>query len=73
LLGALAATGPRCGTPGQISTPGYLHGLAGIGYGLLRLAEPSMVPSILLFEPLATPSPEGKAPCHNRTNHRARC
>ncbi|HEX4728567.1 MAG TPA: type 2 lanthipeptide synthetase LanM family protein [Jatrophihabitans sp.] len=61
LLGALTATGPRCGTPGQISTPGYLHGLAGIGYGLLRLADPSAVPSILLFEPLpVVPSAEGK-------------
>src|SRR6185437_1133808 len=59
LLGALATAGPRCGTPGQVTTPGYLHGLAGIGYGLLRLAEPSAVPSILLFEPLLVPSAEG--------------
>jgi type 2 lantibiotic biosynthesis protein LanM len=60
LLGALTTTGPRCGTPSQVSTPGYLHGLAGIGYGLLRLAEPSAVPSILLFETLPVPSAEGK-------------
>jgi type 2 lantibiotic biosynthesis protein LanM len=60
LLGALAASGPRCGTPGQVSAPGYLHGLAGIGYGLLRLADPAAVPSILLFDPLTAPSTEGK-------------
>jgi len=26
-------------------------GLAGIGYGLLRLAEPTRVPSVLVLEP----------------------
>jgi lantibiotic modifying enzyme len=72
LLGALAATGPRCGTPSRVNTPGYLHGLAGIGYGLLRLAAPSVVPSILLFDPLNAPSVRREAPCHTRMNPRAR-
>jgi lantibiotic modifying enzyme len=30
-----------------VETPGLMTGLAGIGYGLLRLAEPSRLPSIL--------------------------
>lgn len=29
--------------------PGFFRGLSGIGYGLLRLAEPEKVPSVLLF------------------------
>jgi lantibiotic modifying enzyme len=31
-------------------TPGLMTGLAGIGYGLLRLAEPERVSSVLLLE-----------------------
>jgi type 2 lantibiotic biosynthesis protein LanM len=42
---------PCCGTPGGISTPGLLNGLAGIGYGLLRLGFAKRVPSVLLLEP----------------------
>ncbi|HEX4703721.1 MAG TPA: type 2 lanthipeptide synthetase LanM family protein [Pseudonocardiaceae bacterium] len=51
LLGAIDEFGARCGTPGEISCAGLLSGLAGIGYGLLRLAMPTEVPSILLLEP----------------------
>jgi lantibiotic modifying enzyme len=40
-----------CGVPGNVATPGLLTGQAGIGYGLLRLAAPHQVPSILLFQP----------------------
>ena len=40
-----------CGTPSGIETPGLMLGLAGIGYGLLRLASPDMVPSVLALEP----------------------
>lgn len=43
--------GWRCGTPQRIETPGLMTGLAGIGYGLLRLAEPTRVPSVLTFVP----------------------
>jgi type 2 lantibiotic biosynthesis protein LanM len=39
-----------CGTPGGISTPGLLNGLAGIGYGLLRLGFAERVPSALLLQ-----------------------
>jgi type 2 lantibiotic biosynthesis protein LanM len=50
----LDAVGRRtrcCGTPGAVETPGLLSGLAGIGYGLLRLGFPDRVPSVLLQEP----------------------
>jgi type 2 lantibiotic biosynthesis protein LanM len=39
------------GAPLGVVTPGLMIGLAGIGYELLRLAEPDMVPSILAIEP----------------------
>ncbi|WP_393062382.1 type 2 lanthipeptide synthetase LanM family protein [Streptomyces sp. LN549] len=40
----------RCATPDQVPSPGMLTGLAGIGYGLLRLCSPTRVPSALLLE-----------------------
>lgn len=40
------ATGQwQCGVPGGVETPGLFLGLAGIGYGLLRVREPRLVPS----------------------------
>jgi lantibiotic modifying enzyme len=51
LLDALTQYGPSCGTPGGVSTPSLLTGLAGIGYGLLRLGFAERVPSVLLLEP----------------------
>lgn len=39
--------GWRCGLPQGHETPGLMMGLAGIGYGLLRLASPEHVPSVL--------------------------
>ncbi|WP_424533420.1 type 2 lanthipeptide synthetase LanM family protein [Sphaerisporangium viridialbum] len=51
VLDAVHRHGPTCATPGGIATPGLLHGLAGIGYGLLRLGFPRTVPSVLLLEP----------------------
>ncbi|MEV4313121.1 type 2 lanthipeptide synthetase LanM family protein [Actinocrispum sp. NPDC049592] len=49
LLTVLRRHGPLCGVPGEVPTPGLLTGLAGIGYGLLRLAAPQQVPSVLLL------------------------
>jgi type 2 lantibiotic biosynthesis protein LanM len=43
------------GLPHGIETPGLLHGLAGIGYGMLRLAAPERVPSVLTFAPPPPP------------------
>ncbi|WP_166663952.1 type 2 lanthipeptide synthetase LanM family protein [Actinophytocola oryzae] len=51
LLGVLDQRGPRCGTPDGVPTPGLLTGLAGIGYGLLRLGFTERVPSVLLLAP----------------------
>lgn len=50
VLGAIDLQGPRCGTPDGVPSPGLLTGLAGIGYGLLRLGFPE-VPSALLMHP----------------------
>ncbi|MET8150004.1 type 2 lanthipeptide synthetase LanM family protein [Actinoplanes sp. NPDC049668] len=51
VLDAIERYGPGCGTPGGVATPGLFNGLAGIGYGLLRLGFPARVPSVLLLEP----------------------
>ena len=51
LLARLQAGQWRCGVPGGVETPGLMTGLAGIGYGLLRLAAPERVPSLLALEP----------------------
>lgn len=40
-----------CGTPLRVESPGLMTGLAGIGYGLLRLAKPDLVPSLLTLAP----------------------
>jgi type 2 lantibiotic biosynthesis protein LanM len=51
VLESLRNQGPLCGVPDGIETPGLMNGLAGIGYGLLRLAEPTLIPSALSLEP----------------------
>jgi type 2 lantibiotic biosynthesis protein LanM len=40
-----------CGNPLRVESPGLMTGLAGIGYGLLRMAAPARVPSVLMLEP----------------------
>ncbi|MEV0126728.1 type 2 lanthipeptide synthetase LanM family protein [Streptomyces sp. NPDC050703] len=50
LLSDIERRGPLCGVPRGVETPGLMTGLAGIGHGLLRLARPDAVPSVLLFE-----------------------
>jgi lantibiotic modifying enzyme len=49
VLDAIERNGWQCGLPLGVESPGLMMGLAGIGYGLLRLAEPT-TPSILLLE-----------------------
>jgi lantibiotic modifying enzyme len=51
VLDAIHHHGATCGVPREVPTPGLLNGLAGIGYGLLRLGFDDQVPSVLLFEP----------------------
>jgi type 2 lantibiotic biosynthesis protein LanM len=51
ILDSIASSGWVTGVPLGIETPGLMSGLAGIGYGLLRLAEPEKVPSVLLVSP----------------------
>ncbi|MFF6998244.1 type 2 lanthipeptide synthetase LanM family protein [Streptomyces sp. NPDC008313] len=53
LLGAVEQHGARCGTAGEVTTPGLLYGTSGIGYGLLRLGFAAEVPSVLLLSPAA--------------------
>jgi lantibiotic modifying enzyme len=48
----------HCGIPGYLETPGMMMGLAGIGYGLLRIGVTERVPSLLSLEaPRAQPLP----------------
>lgn len=51
LLAHIKEQGWLMGIPLGIETPGLMTGLAGIGYELLRLADPERVPSILLLAP----------------------
>lgn len=44
---AAVGAGQICGTPGGVPVMDLLHGLAGIGYQLLRLGLPADIPSIL--------------------------
>jgi lantibiotic modifying enzyme len=50
-LDAARRHGWLCATPKGMETPGLMLGLSGIGYGLLRLANPDIAPSILALQP----------------------
>lgn len=47
ILASIERDGWLCGTRGSVEAPALMNGLAGIGYGLLRLADPAGVPSVL--------------------------
>jgi lantibiotic modifying enzyme len=49
-LESIERNGWLCGNPLEVESPGLMTGLAGIGYGLLRLAAPVSVPSVLALE-----------------------
>jgi lantibiotic modifying enzyme len=51
ILGSIREHGWRCGVLGRGEMPGLMLGLAGIGHGLLGLAEPERVPSVLRLAP----------------------
>jgi type 2 lantibiotic biosynthesis protein LanM len=51
VLKCINRDGWLCGNPLAVESPGLMTGLAGIGYGLLRCAEPSHVPSVVSLAP----------------------
>jgi type 2 lantibiotic biosynthesis protein LanM len=51
ILDRVKETGWICGNALGVESPGLMTGIAGIGYGLLRLAAPERVPSVLALEP----------------------
>ena len=61
VLAGIARDGWLCGTRGSVESPGLMNGVAGIGYGLLRLADPGRVPSVLALEP-PIPADPGSCP-----------
>ena len=52
-LAGIAERGCLCGAQTSLASPGLMTGLAGIGYGVLRLACPERVPSVLVLAPPA--------------------
>jgi lantibiotic modifying enzyme len=56
VVASIEANGLLTGVPLGVETPGFMTGLAGIGYQLLRLAETDTVPAALLLAP-----PRGQA------------
>jgi type 2 lantibiotic biosynthesis protein LanM len=51
ILQSIQDDGWFCGVPLGVESPGLMTGLAGIGYGLLRLADPLKIPSLLTLAP----------------------
>ena len=47
----IAEQGCLCSRQTSVASPGMMVGLAGIGYGLLRLASPERFPSVLVLAP----------------------
>lgn len=59
ILDDIEHNGWRCGINKPVDTPGLMTGLAGIGYGILRLANRDTVPAVTtLCAPCVTASPE---------------
>lgn len=50
ILDSIEIQGWLTGIPLGVETPGLMTGIAGIGYELLRLAEPELVPCLLTLE-----------------------
>ena len=55
VIDSMERSGCLCGVPMAVEVPGLMVGIAGIGYQLLRLAEPSRVPSVLALARPAAP------------------
>jgi lantibiotic modifying enzyme len=50
VIGSIDRDGWLCGAPMNLQPPGLMTGIAGIGYELLRLAEPASLPSALSLD-----------------------
>lgn len=50
VMASMDAYGWICGMPQGVQTPGLMTGLAGIGYGILHLANSSRAPSVLSLD-----------------------
>ena len=51
IIASMKKYGWLCGVPLAVESPALMNGLAGICYGLLRMAEPERVPSVLALSP----------------------
>jgi type 2 lantibiotic biosynthesis protein LanM len=51
IVASMKQHGWRSGVPLAVESPALMNGLAGICYGLLRLAAPGCVPSVLTLDP----------------------
>jgi lantibiotic modifying enzyme len=51
IIASMKQHGWLCGVPLGVESPALMNGLAGICYGLLRLADPDHVPSVLTLSP----------------------
>jgi type 2 lantibiotic biosynthesis protein LanM len=51
ILASMNKYGWLCGVPMAVESPALMNGLAGICLGLLRIAEPNRVPSVLTLSP----------------------
>jgi lantibiotic modifying enzyme len=68
ILQDVERNGWKCGIARLAEIPGLMTGLAGIGYGMLRLVEHRLVPSVLvLAPPVSKPLPTQAANCGNST------
>jgi lantibiotic modifying enzyme len=47
VLESVNRTGWQCGNPSRIESPDLMTGIAGVGYELLRLADPATTPAVL--------------------------
>lgn len=51
VLESIKKHGWLCGIPLGVESPGLMSGLAGIGFGLLRVAKPDTIPSPIVLDP----------------------
>jgi len=69
MLAEVERDGWRCGNNKPIDTPGLMTGLAGVGYGMLRLAAPHTVPSVTALCPPLIKAPHACGAQRYRPHH----